>query len=1225
MGRRTRKTFLRKGLPRCAATRLDPALARPVVERLEQRLLLTLPAILAIERALPTGADTNLTAVYYQITFSEPVTNVSAADFVATTTGSLNGTVALSLSGSGADYFMAVNGIQGSGTLRLDLIDDDSIQNLAGDPLGGPGVANGNFLGEFYAIDQRAPYVVAIDRDSPAGPATGAASVTFAVTFSEPVAGVDLSDFQVVTTGSASATSPLDIIGVGAAYTVTVHGIAGSGTLGLNLVDNGSIRDPAGNRLIPVSSPAATFGNQTMYSTGLVPNSVFLGDLNFDGNSDLVVANFLSNNVGVLLGDGQGGFAPQVTYPVPASPVSAAVRDVNSDGLVDLLVANYSGNSVSVLLGNGDGTFQPQVTFPVGASPESVIAVDVNRDGYADLVVANSVGNSVSILLGNGDGTFQPHVETPVGVKPYQVTAADVNHDGNLDLAVANDSDNSAGILLGNGNGTFQPQFTLSSLLNPRSVAFGDLNGDTHPDLVAANFGGNAVSVWLGNGNGTFQSRADFSAGWKPQAVTLSDVNQDGTLDAVLVNLGDSNAGILLGNGNGTFQSQSVFATGTNPQSIAVGDLNHDSKPDLAVANFVSGNASVLLGNSSGNFNGQVYTVQAATRLEFLDPPGTTVVGSPINAPVGVRVATTDNSGAIITDNNSTVLLTLVGGTFAGGGVTAVAPVLGGIATFNNLVIDASGQYALQASSGPLAGNSVPSFQVTSAVVARSLFYEGSTRFDVTNAHFPGYSNDNAIAVDKQAFMAGNGAATFTNLSSYSRGINGVMVDLLGLPVGGTLSAADFVFRVGNDNAPQSWAAAPAPLAISLRPGAGQGGSDRIELFWANNVIQKQWLQVAVLANERTGLISPDVFYFGHALADTGLGNSATNATVNTTDELAARNNSAGLSSNIPISSLYDFNRDGQVNASDQLLARNNSTTVATATRLINLDAVSGSSVVGRHLFYEGSSRYDVTNAQFPGYSNDNAIAADKVALLPGSGPATFANLSSYSQGINGLMIDLSAGGLHAGISAADFIFKVGNNNSPSTWVAAPSPLSISVRTGAGAGGSDRVDIMWSAGSIHNTWLEVTVRATANTGLTLTDVFYFGNAVGDSGLGDTATQATVSVNDALGARNNPKSIFNNIPTTNIFDFNRDGQVNTTDQLIARNNPSSVANVVRFLNIASPPATPEANSQAWLPTESPSVAVELAVEDSAAMPEDAVLASLFGSDDDWLDPLADDIA
>lgn len=1222
MGRMPRKTVPQKGLPPCGAVRVCPGIVRPAVERLEQRLLLTLPAALAIQRALPSEADTNQTAVYYQITFSEPVTNVSAADFLATTTGSLNGTLALS--GSDADYFMAISGIQGSGTLRLDLIDDDTIENLAGDPLGGPGVGNGNLLGETYAIDQRAPYVVAIDRASPLGPATGAASVTFAVTFSESVTGVDLNAFQVVTTGSVSATSPLEVVGAGAAYTVTVHGIAGSGTLGLNLVDNGSIQDPAGNRLIPGSSPAATFGSQATFPTGLVPNSVILGDLDFDGNSDLVVTNFLNNNVGVLLGDGQGGFAPQATYFTQSSPVSAAVGDVDSDGVADLLVANFSGNSVSVLLGNGNGTFQPQVAFTAGASPQSMIAVDMNRDGQADLVVANSAGNSVSILLGNGDGTFQPRVDTPVGAKPKQVAAADVNHDGNLDLAVANDTDHSVGILLGNGNGTLQPQFTLGSLLNPQSVAFGDVNGDTHADLIAADFGSNAVSVWLGDGNGSFQSRADFSTGWKPQAATLADVNQDGKLDVVLVNFGDSNAGVLLGNGDGTFQPQTLFATATNPQSVAVGDLNHDSKPDLAVANFVSGNASILLGNSNGNFSGQAYTVHAATRLEFLDPPGTTVVGSPINAPIGVRVAATDNSGVIITDNDSTVSLTLVGGAFAGGGVTAVAPVVDGIATFSNLVIDAAGQYALQANSGPLEGTSVPGFQVTSAVLARKLFYEGSTRYDVTNAQFPGYSNDNAIAVDKQALVAGAGTASFANLSSYSRGINGVMVDLLGLPVGVTLTAADFVFRVGNDNAPQSWAAAPPPLAISLRAGAGQGGSDRIELFWANNAIQKQWLQVVVLANERTGLSAPDVFYFGHALADTGFGNSATSTTVNTTDELAARNNPAGVGSNIPISNPYDFNRDGQVNVTDQLLARNNSTTIETATRLINVETVSGSSVVARQMFYEGSSRYDVTNAQFPGYGNDNAIAADKFALLPGFGPATFANLSSYSQGINGLMVDLSAGGSHASITAADFIFKVGNNNSPSTWVAAPNPLSVSVRSGAGAGGSDRVDILWNAGVIRNTWLEVTVRATANTGLAVADVFYFGNAVGDSGLGDTATQATVNVNDALGARNNPESIFNNIPTTNAFDFNRDGQVNTTDQLIARNNPSSVANVVRLLDIASPPTAPEANSPAPSLAAGPSVAVDSVVVGSATEPDDGVLTSLFGNDDDWFDPLADDV-
>jgi hypothetical protein len=499
--------------------------------------------------------------------------------------------------------------------------------------------------------------------------------------------------------------------------------------------------------------------------------------------------------------------------------------------------------------------------------------------------------------------------------------------------------------------------------------------------------------------------------------------------------------------------------------------------------------------------------------------------------------------------------------------------------------------------------------------VGRWLFYEGSSHYDVTNGQFPGYSNDNALATDKQALVAGAGNATFVNLSSYSRGINGVMIDVQGLPSGSTLAPADFVFRVGNDNSPLSWAVAPAPLAISIRPDAGVSGSDRLELFWANNAIEKQWLQIVVLATESTGLNVPDVFYFGHALADSGLGNLSTHAIVNTTDELAARNNPASLINNIPITNLYDFNRDGQVNATDQLLVRNNATSLATATRWINIDSVSVSGVVGRHLFYEGSTRYDVTNAQFPGYSNDNAIATDKTALLPGAGPATFANLSNYIQGINGLMIDLSVGGMHASITAADFVFRVGNNNAPSTWALAPSPLSVSVRPGAGAGGSDRVEIIWDGGVIRNTWLEVTALATANTGLVAPDVFYFGNAVGDSGFGDTATQATVNVNDALGARNNPQSLFNNIPLSNVYDFNRDGQVNTTDQLIARNNPTSMANVVRFLEISSPPAAPEAEPAA--------AAVPQWAPDAASGMEpvgDELRDRLFASSDDWLGPL-----
>lgn len=242
------------------------------------------------------------------------------------------------------------------------------------------------------------------------------------------------------------------------------------------------------------------------------------------------------------------------------------------------------------------------------------------------------------------------------------------------------------------------------------------------------------------------------------------------------------------------------------------------------------------------------------------------------------------------------------------------------------------------------------------------------------------------------------------------------------------------------------------------------------------------------------------------------------------------------------------------------------------------------SAVVGRHLFYNDSGtsaplRYDGNNPAINA-NDDLAIASNKSALLPGMGAATFANLSSYSKGINGIMIDISGG--HGTITAADFVFRVGNNNTPSTWAAAPAPNSISVRAGAGVGGSDRVTLTWANGAIAKKWLEVIVLANANTGLPQKpgypvgegDVFFFGSAVADTGAGNTATQANVSVTDELGARNNPVSIFNNVSITNIYDFNRDAKVNGTDALLSRNNVTSIGNVTRFITIANPPAAPE---------------------------------------------------
>jgi subtilisin-like proprotein convertase family protein len=201
-------------------------------------------------------------------------------------------------------------------------------------------------------------------------------------------------------------------------------------------------------------------------------------------------------------------------------------------------------------------------------------------------------------------------------------------------------------------------------------------------------------------------------------------------------------------------------------------------------------------------------------------------------------------------------------------------------------------------------------------------------------------------------------------------------------------------------------------------------------------------------------------------------------------------------------------------------------------------------SVVGRHLFYNHS----VFDGNNPGADerDDNAIATDKEALLAGR-EARFGNLTSYSRGINGLMIDVQnlPEGTTPGV--ADFAFRVGNNKRTGDWATAPAPRSITVRRGAGTDGSDRISFVWDDGAVRNTWLQVTVMPTKNTGLAVADSFYFGNLVGETGSSD----GVVNIVDYNEARTWAASTAHRVGDT--YDFNRDGNVNAVDLALVRGN------------------------------------------------------------------------
>ena len=214
-------------------------------------------------------------------------------------------------------------------------------------------------------------------------------------------------------------------------------------------------------------------------------------------------------------------------------------------------------------------------------------------------------------------------------------------------------------------------------------------------------------------------------------------------------------------------------------------------------------------------------------------------------------------------------------------------------------------------------------------------------------------------------------------------------------------------------------------------------------------------------------------------------------------------------------------------------------------TATVDIGAVEAQEVraAGQYIFYNNSS-FDVD-------SNSDAIALDKVALREGQ-TATFENYTSFVHGINGIAIDLFNTGTFA---ASDFGFRFGNVDDVSTWRTLDSSstiINLTTELGAGVNGSDRVFIEFADGAITNGWLQVTVFASNNTGLTADDVFYFGNAIGESG--NDPINAVVNLADVGGVRTNQTG-FGSTDVLNVFDFNRDAVVNLADLAIARTNQS----------------------------------------------------------------------
>ena len=404
------------------------------------------PVVNSITRL--NSSPTNANSVQFRVTFSASVVNVTQSDMQLTTTG-ISGASITGFTGSGATYDVTVNTGAGDGTIRLDILDFDSITDSSGSPLGGVGQRNADFLtGEVYAVDNSAPTV---NISAPSASATRNGPVTYTITYTGASA-VSLAAGNITLNKTGTANGSVAVSGSGtASRSVTISGITGDGTLGISLAA-GTASDAAGNTAgaagpsttftvdntrptISISAPSATI-------TGTGPVTYTVTYTGADTVS-LAAANITLNRTGSANGtvsvSGSGTSTRTVTITsitgtgtigisVEAGTVSdAAGNTALAAGPSATFDVDNTALTVSIGAPNATLTNDGPITFPIsytGATSVTLSAANVtlNKTGTANGTVSVSgTGNSartVTISGITGDGTLSISLAAGTASRP---------------------------------------------------------------------------------------------------------------------------------------------------------------------------------------------------------------------------------------------------------------------------------------------------------------------------------------------------------------------------------------------------------------------------------------------------------------------------------------------------------------------------------------------------------------------------------------------------------------------------------------------------------------------------------------------------------------------------------------------------------------------------------------------------------------------------------------